>query len=207
MPVVQRRERAELEDLENQLIDTAAHVAGSAAAVSGTAKDVASAGQGRRNRRFYAVNSLAEVERASGDAPEPPLTTPKTPRTAPQFYATRAQNSANYSHAQTDNAIHANVEATQWAEYLAGPVVNASDARPTLPDHPFGHGLYYQPVEGRRHRRPVVGQMVGAICPAAGRPLELLLSGILAVSAGAGRHQPADRRQGAEPVRARQLLL
>ena len=39
-------------------------------------------------------------------------------------------------------------EATQWAEYLAGPVVTPNDAPAYIAGHPFGHGLYYQPVEG-----------------------------------------------------------
>jgi len=59
-----------------------------------------------------------------------------------------AKNDANYSHAQADNAIAAKNEATQWAEYLAGPVVNPNDAPAYIANHPFGHGLYYQPVEG-----------------------------------------------------------
>jgi DNA repair exonuclease SbcCD ATPase subunit len=59
-----------------------------------------------------------------------------------------AKNDANYSHAQADNAIAAKNEATQWAEYLAGPVVNPEMAPAYIQNHPFGHGLYYQPVEG-----------------------------------------------------------
>lgn len=59
-----------------------------------------------------------------------------------------AENWANYSQAQADNAIKAKDEALQWAEYLAGPVVNSDDAPAYIAGSPFGHGLYYQPVEG-----------------------------------------------------------
>lgn len=74
-------------------------------------------------------------------------------RTAATVYAaeseaTEAENWGTYSKAQADNAIAAKNEATQWAEYLAGPVVNSDDAPAYIADHPFGHGLYYQPVEG-----------------------------------------------------------
>jgi hypothetical protein len=65
-----------------------------------------------------------------------------------EYAATQSQNSSTYSHAQADNAIAAKNEATQWAEYLAGPVVNPNDAPAYIAGHPFGHGLYYQPVEG-----------------------------------------------------------
>jgi hypothetical protein len=59
-----------------------------------------------------------------------------------------AQDWANYSHAQADNAIAAKDEALQWAEYLAGPVVDSEDAPAYIADSAFPHGLYYQPVEG-----------------------------------------------------------
>jgi hypothetical protein len=62
--------------------------------------------------------------------------------------ATEAENWANYSHAQADNAIKAKDEALAWAEYLAGPVVNEVDAPGYIADSAFPHGLYYQPVEG-----------------------------------------------------------
>jgi hypothetical protein len=68
--------------------------------------------------------------------------------TAAESEATSAENWATYSQAQADNAIAAKNEATQWAEYLAGPVVNHEDAPAYIAGHPFGHGLYYQPVEG-----------------------------------------------------------
>ena len=68
--------------------------------------------------------------------------------TAAEFEATDAENWATYSKAQADNAIAAKNEATQWAEYLAGPVVDHNQAPAYIADHPFGHGLYYQPVEG-----------------------------------------------------------
>jgi hypothetical protein len=62
--------------------------------------------------------------------------------------ATDAENWAAYAKAQADNAIKAKEEALAWAEYLAGPVVDAADAPAYIADSAFPHGLYYQPVEG-----------------------------------------------------------
>lgn len=62
--------------------------------------------------------------------------------------ATDAENWANYSKAQADNAIKAKDEALQFAEYLAGPVVDALSAPAYIASSPFPHGLFYQPVEG-----------------------------------------------------------
>jgi hypothetical protein len=64
------------------------------------------------------------------------------------MFATEAENWANYSHAQADNAIAAKDEALQWAEYLAGPVVDSGAAPAYIAASPFPHGLYSQPVEG-----------------------------------------------------------
>lgn len=64
------------------------------------------------------------------------------------LHATESENWANYSKAQSDNAIAAKDEALQWAEFLAGPVVNALEAPAYIADSPFPHGLYYQPVQG-----------------------------------------------------------
>jgi hypothetical protein len=62
--------------------------------------------------------------------------------------AVDAENWADYAQAQAENAIAAKNEALQWAEYLAGPVVDASQAPAYIAGTPFPHGLYYQPVEG-----------------------------------------------------------
>jgi hypothetical protein len=62
--------------------------------------------------------------------------------------AVEAENWANYSKAQADNAIAAKDEALQWAEYLAGPVVDSAKAPAYIEDSAFPHGLYYQPVQG-----------------------------------------------------------
>jgi hypothetical protein len=88
-----------------------------------------------------AVNTAAEIVKNSEITVDSHLT-------AVEAEATDAENWATYSKAQADNAIAAKNEATQWAEYLAGPVVNPNDAPAYIQDHPFGHGLYYQPVEG-----------------------------------------------------------
>jgi len=62
--------------------------------------------------------------------------------------AVETENWADYAKAQADNAIKAKDEALQWAEYLAGPVVNSDEAPAYIAGSPFPHGLYYQPVEG-----------------------------------------------------------
>ena len=62
--------------------------------------------------------------------------------------ATDAENWGNYSKAQADNAILAKNESLQWAEYLAGPVVDQGAAPAYIAGSPFPHGLYYQPVQG-----------------------------------------------------------
>lgn len=64
------------------------------------------------------------------------------------MFATSSEDWANYAKAQSDNAIAAKNESLQWAEYLAGPVVDTASAPSYIADSPFPHGLYYQPVEG-----------------------------------------------------------
>ena len=64
------------------------------------------------------------------------------------MFATEAEDWANYSKAQADNAIAAKDEALQWAEYLAGPVVDPATAPDYIASSKFPHGLFYNPVEG-----------------------------------------------------------
>ena len=90
---------------------------------------------------LHAVNTAVEIVKSYSQTADSRMT-------AAEFEATDAENWATYSKAQADNAIAAKNEATQWAEYLAGPVVNPNEAPAYIADHPFGHGLYYQPVEG-----------------------------------------------------------
>jgi hypothetical protein len=109
-----------------------------------------------------------------------------------------AQDWANYSHAQADNAIAAKDEALQWAEYLAGPVVDSEDAPAYIADSAFPHGLYYQPVEG-------YGGVAGLWSAKWWAVYAAQLVG--ACAADAWQRQPGDRRQGAEPARGRLVLL
>jgi hypothetical protein len=147
VPPNQRRERSELENLEDSLVDTSLAVASAAKQVSHTARDVHLRVKDAETAAFAAIKSLATVEHKSAQA-NSAFDDAENAADRSEYYATQSQNSANYSHAQADNAIHANTEATQWAEYLAGPVVNPADAPAYIAGHPFGHGLYYQPVEG-----------------------------------------------------------
>jgi len=59
-----------------------------------------------------------------------------------------AENWANYSQAHAEVAETNQEQAAAWAEYLAGPVVNPEDVPAYTQTTPWGHGLYYQPVEG-----------------------------------------------------------
>jgi hypothetical protein len=59
-----------------------------------------------------------------------------------------AENWANYSQAHAEVSETNQEQAAAWAEYLAGPVVNPNDAPAYTQTTPWGHGLYYQPVEG-----------------------------------------------------------
>lgn len=62
--------------------------------------------------------------------------------------ATDAENWANYAQASAENAIANQQQAAAWAEYLAGPVVDSTQAPAYASSTPYGSGLYYQPVEG-----------------------------------------------------------
>jgi hypothetical protein len=59
-----------------------------------------------------------------------------------------AENWANYSQAHAEVSETNQEQSAAWAEYLAGPVVNPEDAPAYTQGTPWGHGLYYQPVEG-----------------------------------------------------------
>ena len=63
-------------------------------------------------------------------------------------HASDSQNWATFSQANAQNAQANQQQAAAWAEYLAGPVVDSSQAPAYIAGTPFGHGLYYQPVEG-----------------------------------------------------------
>ena len=105
------------------------------------------------------------------------------------MFSTEAENWANYSHAQADNAAKARDEAVAWAEYLAGPVVDPAAAPAYIANSPIGPGLYYQPVEGG-----VAGlwslEMVGAAGLQPGRRRRAILSRPLAGGTAARRTEP-----------------
>jgi hypothetical protein len=65
-----------------------------------------------------------------------------------ETHTTDAENWANYSQIHAQNATAEQQQAAAWAEYLAGPVVDQTSAPAYIQSTPFGHGLYYQPVEG-----------------------------------------------------------
>ena len=61
---------------------------------------------------------------------------------------TDAENWATYAQSQASVAETNQEQAAAWAEYLAGPVVDPNEAPAYASGTPWGHGLYYQPVEG-----------------------------------------------------------
>ena len=63
-------------------------------------------------------------------------------------WATDSENWANYSQAHAEVSETNQEQAAAWAEYLAGPVVSPQNAPAYTQSTPWGHGLYYQPVEG-----------------------------------------------------------
>lgn len=147
VPQQQLRERHELENLENRLLNASTAVAGAATGIKRAQRDVDLRAKDAETAAFAAVKSLAEVERQGAQA-QSTFDDADNAADRSEYYAVQSQNSSNYAKAYSDGATAAKVEATQWAEYLAGPVVNANDAPAYIAGHPFGHGLYYQPVEG-----------------------------------------------------------
>ena len=65
-----------------------------------------------------------------------------------QTQTSDAENWASYSQAHAEVAETNQEQAAAWAEYLAGPVVDPAAAPAYAQSTPWGHGLYYQPVEG-----------------------------------------------------------
>jgi hypothetical protein len=63
-------------------------------------------------------------------------------------HATDAENWANSAKAHAQNSEAQQEQSAAWAEYLAGPVVDGEKAPAYIAGTPWGHGLYYQPVEG-----------------------------------------------------------
>jgi hypothetical protein len=68
--------------------------------------------------------------------------------TSVDVFATDAENWANYSQAQAENAAKSEDNALAWAEYLAGPVIDNAHAADFIAQSPYPHGLFYQPVQG-----------------------------------------------------------
>jgi hypothetical protein len=142
-------------DLRQKIIgDVQAQLAPVALQISGTA---ATARDAERNAQLYAEDAEKAVATAqllvNGLAALRELITAKSDTTAATqdvvaMLNTEAENWANYSKANADNAIKAKDEALAWAEYLAGPVVNSGEAPAYIAGSPFPNGLYYQPVQG-----------------------------------------------------------
>lgn len=142
-------------DLRAKIVgDVQGQLAPIALSISGTA---AQARDAERNAQLFAKDAEAALDVArqltSGMAALRELVTSRADTSyatqqVVDMLTTEAENWANHSKAQADNAIAAKDEALAWAEYLAGPVVDSGKAPAYIAGSKFPNGLYYQPVEG-----------------------------------------------------------
>jgi len=142
-----KHSRQEIDSVEKRTVEAAQNTAAAAANVLNTIREVDLRARDAEAAAVSAARSLSAISHgniASKDASDDAENAADRAESA----AMDASNDANYAHANADNAIAAKNEATQWAEYLAGPVVDPAAAPAYIAGHPYGHGLYYQPVEG-----------------------------------------------------------
>jgi hypothetical protein len=139
--------RAEMDTIEARVVEIASNVTAAAGQVAQIAREIHLRALDAEKAAAATLGAVSQtnhnLKSTFDDASDAENSADRS-----EAAAIQSQNSANYSHANADNAIAAKNEATQWAEYLAGPVVNPNDAPAYIQNHPFGHGLYYQPVEG-----------------------------------------------------------
>jgi len=142
-----KHSREEIESIEDRTLDAAMHVAANTARTIATWREVDLRAKDAEAAAVTTANMLSAISHGNVTALDATSDAENSADRA-ESAAIQSQNSANFSSANADNAIAAKNEATQWAEYLAGPVVNPEDAPAYISGHPYGHGLYYQPVEG-----------------------------------------------------------
>src|SRR6187399_733057 len=142
-----KHSREEIESIEDRTLDAAMHVAANTARTIATWREVDLRAKDAEAAAVTTANMLSAISHGNVTALDATSDAENSADRA-ESAAIQSQNSANYASANADNAVAAKNEATQWAEYLAGPVVNPEDAPAYISGHPYGHGLYYQPVEG-----------------------------------------------------------
>ena len=142
-----KHSRQEIDDVEARTINAAQAAAAAASSVVGTIREVDLRASDAEAAAISAAGMLSAISHGNITALDATSDAENSADRA-ESAAVASESWSNYSHAQSDNAEAAKNEATQWAEYLAGPVVNSDDAPAYIAGHPFGHGLYYQSVEG-----------------------------------------------------------
>jgi len=142
-----RHTRGEVDDIERRVVTTAAQAVNAAHQIVNSERAVHLRALDAEAAAVSAAGFLSAVN-AANELVERNTSRVVNLTDATETQATDAENWANYAQAHAQNAIANQQQAAAWSEYLAGPVVNPNDAPAYAQTTPFGHGLYYQPVEG-----------------------------------------------------------
>jgi hypothetical protein len=142
-----RHSRKEIDSIEQRIIQTAQAVGSVASQMSTVTRDVELRAKDAENAAFSAMQSMSDIAQDSAAVVKARDAIVNANDTA-ETWADDAQNWADFAQAQAQNAQADQEQAAGWAEFLAGPVVNPADAPAYIAGTPWGHGLYYQPVEG-----------------------------------------------------------
>ena len=142
-----RHTRGEVDDIERRVVQTAEHAVGAVNQIVNAERAVHLRALDAERAAVSAAGFLSAVN-AANELVERNTSRVVNLTDATETQATDAENWANYSQAYAQNAIENQQQAAAWSEYLAGPVVNPNDAPAYAQTTPYGHGLYYQPVEG-----------------------------------------------------------
>jgi len=128
-------------------LDAATRAEQAAGKVKAAVNDVALYAKDAESAAFSAASFLSAVNAAQDVVVRKSMSVGIDIMTS-ESSATDAENWATYAEAQAANAKAEQEQSAAWAEYLAGPVVNPEAAPAYISNTPWGHGLYYQPVEG-----------------------------------------------------------
>jgi hypothetical protein len=142
-----RHTRGELDEIDRRIIEKANQVIGTAVAVQAVEKNVDLRALDAENAAMSAAQFLSAVNTAK-DMVDQRADQVATATDGSDTWATDAENWANSSQAYATNSQTSEQQSAAWAEYLAGPVVDSNAAPAYIAGTPWGHGLYYQPVEG-----------------------------------------------------------
>lgn len=146
-PALHPKVKSELEAIERRIRDAGLVIAGAADKVTSTTHDISLLAKDAENAAVVATRAAGRAAMSEGKVLKAAETFANDDDIA-ETWAADSENWANFSKANAQNAEADQEMAAAWAEYLAGPVVNPSDAPAYAQTTPYGHGLYYQPVEG-----------------------------------------------------------